>query len=134
MSDDDINLPTPPENLNDSDLLEPTEPINHSELESDSKVALQLNFDHTPITKEDLSHLTLNKLEESLLVSELQDSAMYLKNIHKGFKFARSTRSLINLVGAGLAVHKHRRSVLKEIKESKKDPFEMDEYGNLKSS
>lgn len=129
---DDINLPAPPDNFQ-SDDYEESEISNTAQLQSESQIAIQLTETPQPVADQDLDYLNLHDLERSLLKSELSDSQMYLKNIHKGFKFARSTRSLISLVGAGLAVHKHRRQVIKELKEVKKDPFEIDEYGNIKS-
>ncbi len=129
---DDLLLPTPPENLHHDDLIDHNEITDSSALSSESSLSLQLDFSPQNIHDEDFNFLCLQDMEKKLLQTELADTSMYLKNIHKGFKFARSTRSLINLVGAGLAVHSHRRKVIQDIKNSKKDPFEMDEHGNLK--
>jgi len=131
--DDDILLPTPPDDLTSYDSDESNEIEDTNDLQVQSQIPVTINVTPKAIVEEDFNFLTMHDLEKTLLQAELADTSMYLKNIHKGFRFARSTRSLINLVGAGLAVHKHRRNVIKEIKESKKDPFEMDEYGNLKS-
>jgi len=126
---DDFDLPMQLED--DYDKAAP-EITNSNELQSQSVSSLQVAPIQQPVTDEQLDYLNLQDLERAMLKAELSDSEMYLKNIHKGFKFAKSTRSLINLVGAGLAVHKHRRQIMKDLKENKKQPFEIDEYGNVK--
>lgn len=137
MKDDDISLPTPPalntQEEENYDEFESSEIQSQAELQSKSSFPLQLDFSEQKVEESDLSYLTLQPLEKKILISELSDCDLYLKNIHKGFSYVRSTRSLIALVGAGLATHKHRRQVIKDIKESKKDPFELDEHGNIKS-
>ena len=131
---DDIDLPEPPAiRRSESDEYgDAIEIADTSQLQSTSNFQIDLHIQQDVITDRHLDYLNLHDLEKSLLKAELSDSQMYLKNIHKGFKFARSTRSLINLVGAGLAVHKRRRDVLKELKDATKDPFEIDEHGNIK--
>lgn len=129
----DIELPSPPETFNDTDAYEDQEIQDPSKLQSTSLITLEVTAIQQQVKESDLDYLQLHDLEKVLLKAELSDSQMYLKNIHTGFKFARSTRSLINLVGAGLAVHKHRRQIIKDLKEAKKDPFEIDEHGQVKS-
>lgn len=121
----DIKLPEPPALISEDDYDFP-EITDTSLLKSESTLPLVLQA-------EDLAPLTLSPLDAKVLTSELEDYNLYLKNVHKGFSFATSVNSIMKLVGTGLAIHKQRRSILKEIRESKKDPFEMDEHGNLKS-
>ncbi len=130
----DIDLPLPPDNLHDTGTYDEDNEIqDQSKLQSTSLITVDVEKTLQQVTDNDLNYLELENLEKALLKAELSDSQMYLKNIHTGFKFARSTRSLINLVGAGLAVHKHRRQILKDLKEGKKDPFGLDEHGNVKA-
>lgn len=128
MKDDmDIELPTEPENYGG----EEEEFQNQGQFKDTSPLVLNLNFDVQRIEEADFNHLTLNNLDKALLKAELADSNMYLKNIHKGFGKVTSTRSLIALVGAGLAVHKHRRQVLKDLKAGQGETLQWDAQGNL---
>lgn len=133
---DDITLPTPPDDLASlySDDSPEQEEIVNNELTVKSPLNLDFQFtSEEVVTDDELSYLTPDKLEKSLIKAELVDTNMYLKNIHQSFKYARSTRSVINLVGAGLAVHKHRREMLKEVKQAKGATLEFDQFGNLKT-
>jgi hypothetical protein len=132
MTQDDIDLPDLPAVISGYD--EDPQYTKNTDFESLS------TYDSTPdvavsrIKDSDLAHLTLNELDKKVLVAELADCNMYLRNIHKGFKHVTSTKSLISLVAAGIGVHKHRRSVLKDISNSRGATFELDEYGNPKKS
>ena len=128
--EDDITLPDP---------LAPT-PYNYDSEGDHSMINKDFEslstYDTTPsvpikpIIESDLAHLTLNELDKKVLVSELADCNLYLRNIHKGFKHVVSTQNLISLVAAGIGVHKHRRAIIKDIKAGKGDMFELDEHGN----
>lgn len=126
---DDLDLPTEPDHFYDNILNDITD---NSKLISESSLPIEIQIAPQSLQEEDFNHLGLNELDKKVLLSELADCNLYLKNIHKGFKFARSTSSLIKLVGAGIGVHRHRRQVLKDIKQGAGDIIDIDEYGNPK--
>ncbi len=140
MNDDDIDFPDQQTDPNESHHLSedhhPAEYLeikNPEDFESQSRFPIQLDLEPQKVNEDDLSPYKLESLDKKVLINEMSDYDMYLKNIHKGFKSVTSTRSLINLVAAGIQVHKHRRQVLNDIKNQKKaSALEFDEYGNLK--
>ena len=131
MIDDDIDFP-------DSHLPDDAPYVGEikstTEFQDTSKFPLHVEAQPQKVTEDDLTPYDLKPLDKKVLISEMADYDMYLKNIHKGFKHITSTRSLIHLVAAGINVHKHRRQVLKDIKgENKAKTLEFDEHGNLKT-
>jgi len=104
----------------------------NADFQNTSKFPLQIKVDAQQVTDADLDSLDLSSLDKKVLINELSDYDMYLKNIHKGFGFIGSTNSLIKLVMAGVGVHKRRREVLKELKGNpKRQTLELDENGEL---
>lgn len=132
---DEIDFPEAPESLHLSDYDSDDtykENIQKNDLQSVSRFPLQIEVPKQTLTETDLDDFALLPIEKKVLVNELSDYDMYLKNIHKGFAFVGSTNSLIKLVMAGVGVHKRRREVLKELKGAPKNrTLELDENGEL---
>lgn len=132
MSNEDIEFPEdpflPPERYDE-------EIKNQNDLEDVSKFPVQMKTSNLEITDSDLDVYKLGNLEKKILINEISDCDMYLKNIHKGFKSVTSINSLIRLVGAGLGVHKHRRNVIDTIKGKGKagSTLSFDDNGDLVS-
>lgn len=116
--DDDLAFP---EEI-DFENIEAQEIADTRELQIISRYPIEIDVDPQTVTEKDFDYLGLNDLEKKVLITELSDCDMYLRNIHSGFKFATSINSLIKLVGAGIGVHKHRRHVLTELKGKAKSP------------
>lgn len=86
------------------------------------------------LVEDDFKDYELDQLEKKIAATELADCDLYLKNLHTGFKHVNSINSLIKIVGAGIQVHKHRRSVMEKLKNgigSSKGGYTFDENGNL---
>lgn len=128
MTADDIDLPDLPTIVDGYDDSPNDQKNTDFESLSTYNTTPQIQID--TIKESDLEHLTLNHLDKKILVDELADCSLYLRNIHKGFKHVTSTKSLISLVAAGIGVHKHRRQVIANLKNSKNSVFELDEHGN----
>lgn len=133
MTRDDINFPEMPDTIKLSDY-EGDDPLYEggNSFQTESILPIKIETDSQKVTEADFDTYQLESLEKKVLINELSDCDLYLKNIHKGFGFAGSTNSLIKLVMAGIGVHKHRRQVLKDLKASPKNKtLEFDENGQL---
>ena len=128
MTTDDIDLPDLPA-LGYTYDDHPNDQKN-TDFESLTPIDISPQIETSRISKSDLAPLTLQSIDEKILVSELADCSLYLRNIHKGFKHVTSTKSLISLVAAGIGVHKLRRQVIESVKNKQNATFEIDEHGN----
>lgn len=128
MTTNDIDLPDLPAVINDYDYDHSDQ--KNTDFESLTPIDISPQIETSRISKSDLAPLTLQSIDEKILVSELADCSLYLRNIHKGFKHVTSTKSLIALVAAGIGVHKHRRQVIESVKNKQNATFEIDEHGN----
>lgn len=103
-----------------------------TDLKDTSYYPIQIEAEPQKITEAEFDQYKLDPIDKKVLINELSDCDLYLKNIHKGFSKIASTNSLIKLVMAGIGVHKHRRQVLKELKAVKANKqIELDENGEL---
>jgi len=125
----DIDFPEMPERIKLSDYEEENTYKNVNCFQTTSILPLKIQSDNQQVREEDFDHYNLNELDKKVLINELSDCDMYLKNIHTGFGLVGSTNSLIKLVMAGIGVHKHRRQVLKDLRVSKAKTLEFDENG-----
>lgn len=132
MTTNDIDFPELPDKIKLSDYEDEDKYKTENEFQTNSILPLKIESQNQLVREEDFDTYQLESLEKKVLINELSDCDLYLKNIHKGFGLVGSTNSLIKLVMAGIGVHKHRRSVLKELKSSPKNKtIDFDENGQL---
>lgn len=124
--DDDFDLPRPLDKL--------PEDAHWFEGRITDTSELQDRENSVTIKKEDFDKYELDDVQTTVAVAELADCDMYLKNLHKTFKYVNSINSVLKVVGGCIGVHRHRREVLKELKANKSssgNAYEVDDQGNL---
>lgn len=131
--EDDFKIPEQPNLPSVKESFTDTSPYEGDEGKIEDNKELISKGSQLTLNEEDFSEYELDNLEKKVAVTELSDCDLYLKNLHTGFKYVNSINSLIKIVGAGIQVHKHRRSVIEKLKDggNGKAAFTFDNNGNI---
>lgn len=117
---DDIEAPLPPakKSSEDYDVVETT--------------SLRATVTDLALTPSDCIEAQLPKIQQRILVHELETYDVFTHNIVRGFGYATTIDSLISLVKCGLQVNEQRRRAVRELTQAaQSDTVEMDVFGNV---